>query len=76
MDDKPLELRDQLAINILNGILSREKDGGDVSNIMEYILLEKDHKMRHYGVNSAEKMVRISYAIADVMRKVRLTAFE
>jgi len=74
MDDKDnLNVRDKLAIEILNGFLA--SSGGD-SPQNQIISLFFSNLNYDYGLERLEKLVRVSYICADMMRKVRLTSFE
>jgi hypothetical protein len=75
-NEKSMELRDQLALSILNGLLSHSsKTEHSVESILNY-LLSKDEQLAKNGLIPAEELVRISYALADIMRKIRMSAFE
>jgi len=74
-DDKPLDLRDKLAIEILNGILASDKGHDRAADIINYINHENDNW--HQGaVERTEKIVRNCYKVADIIRKIRLSTFE
>lgn len=84
MDDKPLDLRDKIAIEILNGILAGAS-GATTESIHElhkavrnhYYYFDKDNPddkdSTHKGI---ERVCRYAYSIADIMRKVRLDTFK
>ena len=74
-DEKPLDLRDKLAMEVLNGLLSSGKDQSDVfmSNITYYLHNPDYEKGTSLEI---EKTIRSCYKVADIIRKVRLTAFE
>jgi len=71
-DEKPMELRDQLALSILNGLLSNSNNY-HAEYVMKY-LQEKDFQVAID--NTLEDLIRLSYRTADMMRKVRLSTFE
>jgi len=83
-DDKPIELRDKLAIEILNGLLASNQNAHDGTphGIVYGIGLELiasfsgDQARQDYGINLAEQYCRAAYRIADIMRRVRMQAFE
>lgn len=74
-DDKPIDLRDKLAIEILNAILSSDKGQDHADDIIQYINNEND-KWHDGAVERMEKIIRNCYKVADIMRKVRLSTFE
>ena len=74
-DEKPIELRDQIAISILNGILSSNIKKDSIQDIFEF-LFAKDKSQKEHANKQVENIVRISYGIADIVRKVRLSTFE
>ena len=76
-DEKPLDLRDKLAMEILNGILSNgsAKSAYNVEDIIIYSGL-KDQTVREAALVRMEQIIRYCYKVADIIRKVRLTAFE
>lgn len=84
--EKPLDLRDHLAIEVLNGILSNSKAGdtGDfVRDLLHYIHYDNESisdgerkKAQEGAAKRIEKLIRSCYKVADIMRKVRLSTFE
>jgi hypothetical protein len=74
--DKPLELRDQLALSILNGMMS--SGTGYIKWLIEhssYNISEHPNYQDSFEKHSAH-LIRLAYYLADQMRKIRLTAFE
>lgn len=82
-EEKPLDLRDKLALEILNGLLANDPTyySTNMGNV-----LGVGANIHHYHKSSfepdkekarlqAEELIRTAYMMADVMRKVRLTAF-
>lgn len=74
-DEKPFELRDKLAVEILNGILSSEQGGDRVADIIYYVNCDDENGARR-AVERMEKVICSCYRVADIMRKVRLSTFE
>ena len=74
-DEKPLDLRDKIAIEILGGMLANEKTSSMISEICSYHS-SKNLDDRNHAHKRAENVVRAAYVMADIVRKVRLTAFE
>jgi hypothetical protein len=73
-DEKPLDLRDKLAVEILNGLLA---SGGveQSGQLIHKYYSGKDEVDRERATILAERLIRTAYMMADIMRKVRLTAF-
>lgn len=70
-DEKPLDLRDKFAIEILGALISKNKDLGlynDYIIISGQPITENDAR--------AERIITIAYRMADIMRKIRLVPFE
>ncbi len=78
MDDEQMTLRDRFAMEVLNGILSNEKTGdtSDGFRAILHYLFHKDEHLRNGYRTIAEELVRSCYAMADIIRKVRLSTFE
>lgn len=74
-DDKRFDLRDKLAIEILNGILASDKGHNCAADIIQYINNENNIWHRA-AVERTEKIIRNCYKVADIIRKVRLSTFE
>ena len=82
-DDKPLDLRDKLALEILNGLLAGDptycsKHSGAIKGVGASITFYnslKNPRDQEEAKKKAEHLIRTSYMMADIMRKVRLTAF-
>lgn len=72
-DDDKMLLRDKLAIEILNGLLSTDGIKGMVS---EYCAYFEDKGNKDHVEMRMERLIRCSYKIADMMRKVRLATFD
>ena len=81
-DEKPMDLRDKLAIEIFNGVLSHsQKDTSYlIPDIIYYINYDgygpEADRLQDAATERIENMVRACYKVADIMRKVRLSAFE
>lgn len=82
-EEKPLDLRDKLAMEILNGLISHSKgDAGDlipdIAHYVNYTCEDKDaqNKIRHGAAKRLERVIRACYQAADIIRKVRLSSFE
>ena len=81
-EEKPMDLRDKLAIEILNGILSHSKNenNGIISDIVFYVNYDcvgpEADRLKEVHTQKVERVVRACYKVADIMRKVRLSAFE
>ncbi len=75
-DEKELDLRDKIALEILNGILSNASDNNSmvVADVRFYIN-HKDASIRDTAAERMEDLIRSCYRLADIVRKVRLTAF-
>ena len=82
-EEKPLDLRDKLALEILNGLLANDPTYyagglGSAKGIGAQIhhYYDSTHESdKEIAKLRAEKLIRTAYMMADVMRKVRLTAF-
>jgi len=80
-DEKPFDLRDKLAIEILQALITYHKPttssftGSDTAH---YFLCCFDNKDSNADscTRSMERLIRAAYKAADIMRKVRLSAFE
>lgn len=80
-EEKPLDLRDKLALEILNGLLSHSKN--DVGSLIRDIVYHLNYDgegpaavvTREQAAERIEEVVRSCYKVADIMRRVRLTAF-
>jgi hypothetical protein len=76
-DEKSFDLRDRLAIEILNGVLSNEGSKDRVSDIIDF--LGGDTNQTGWGqgaIKRVEILIRNCYKVADIIRKVRLSTFE
>lgn len=83
-DEKPLDLRDKMALEILNGLLAGDTNAGRGSSGTTYkglsveirkFYLSSDPENKERAKVYAEDLVRTAYMMADVMRKVRLDPF-
>lgn len=68
-DEEKFSLRDKLAMEILNGVLSGQTDATSA-------LLSDNPAWRRGAEEKAERITRSCYKLADLMRKARLTTFE
>lgn len=68
--ERPFELRDQMAMAILQGIMAANKT---FDWYTRYHRHNKDEDPSDYVF---EQMVRMSYRLADVARKIRLSPFK
>lgn len=79
-DEKPLELRDKLAIEIFNGILAHSKNdtGSLIIDIVHHINYDEpdSDRIEKNAARRIERVVQACYKVADIMRKVRLSAFK
>jgi hypothetical protein len=83
-DERPFDLRDKLAIEILNGVLSHSKSdtGNIISNVVHYISYDSEsdgqdkRRIEEVAAKQIERTIRACYKVADIMRRVRLSAFE
>jgi hypothetical protein len=70
-------LRDKFAIEILQAFISRE--GQSTANLVAEFMKGHEYDDPYFKREGEEKMealIRAAYKVADMMRKVRLTAFE
>jgi hypothetical protein len=74
-NEKPMELRDQLALQILQAIFCNEASKDFLITYI-YHFDDKDTSWAKNVNDRAEERIRAAYKIADIMRKVRLPAFE
>ena len=82
-EEKPLDLRDKLAIEILNGLISGDiqfygMGGTTPRSVAQHIYSYYDSDSvsdKEEAQRQSERLIRTAYMMADVMRKVRLTAF-
>jgi hypothetical protein len=81
-NEKPIDLRDKIALEVLNAIISNSRDGNsttqDILYYIEYDSSEdQENKIqRSYAEKRFTKIVRSCYRVADIVRKVRLSPFE
>ena len=81
-EEKPLELRDQMALSILNGLLSNSNISNllannstiSMSNIIAFF--DKENPKNNRAKEDTQKLIRFVYYLADQMRQVRLGSFE
>jgi hypothetical protein len=82
-DEKPFDLRDKIALELLNGLISSGniRSNDMIADLTEYMLYgnskdKGDLTMREFAVKRFEHIIRSCYVAADIMRKVRLSSFE
>ena len=68
-DEEEFLLRDKFAIEILAALLTK-------TSIAETISNKDDDEIGKLKFTNSTRLVRYSYKLADVMRKVRLGAFD
>lgn len=74
-DDNDIKFRDQCAIQILQAIIIRKGNADSTINgLIENI--DKDSDYSDFCFKKIEKYARISYKIADIMRKARIASFK
>lgn len=69
-EEKDFDLRDKIVCELLNGALAAGKDNDSSREILFYMAGNISNESR------IENMIRSCYRIANIMRKVRLVAFE
>jgi len=75
-DEKPIDLRDRIALEILNGIISHShREVYEARTFFDFINHPDENNQRHAATHF-EKLVRACYKAADIVRKVRLSSFE
>lgn len=84
-DEKPFDLRDRIAIEVLNGLVSNAnaRDGNDTyRDILYYLTYSHSYEdssareQQRCAEQRFERIIRNCYKVADIMRKVRLSTFE
>jgi hypothetical protein len=82
-DEKPMELRDQLALSILNGLIASNNSA--ISEKLKWSAHfnnpkpnfdSKGNSYKTIANNYSKELMEFAYYLADQMRKVRLTSFE
>jgi hypothetical protein len=73
-DEKPFDLRDKIALEVLNGILSNSKN--EKARVFLYELSNLDDGRKKYAEEEVRLLIRNCYKVAEIVRKVRLTTFE
>lgn len=73
-NEEDLSLRDKIAMQILQFILSGKEDSTGWT-VKDYVNLFDD-KDGEKCIKAMERKIRAAYKFADMMRKVRLTTFE
>jgi len=75
-DEKPIDIRDRIALEILNGIISHSH--GEIYEVKTFFdcINHPDKDNQKYAATHFEKLVRACYKAADIVRKVRLSSFE
>lgn len=74
-EEKPFDLRDRIAMEILNGVLSNDHGKNRAEDIDRFL----DNEDTDWGKDTpkrVERLIRNCYRVADIVRKVRLSAFE
>ena len=74
-DNKPLELRDQLALSILSGLLSSDNPNLEMNIIIGKFNSKVSDRKEMADIKTRE-LIELAYYLADQMRKVRLSSFE
>jgi hypothetical protein len=87
-DEKPLDLRDKLALEIINALIlgdpsyHKVKDPSSPYTVEDHIgtakKLVNNYNHNAYkgdAIEQMEKIARTAYKMADVMRKIRLEVF-
>ena len=72
-DEKPFDLRDQLAIAAMQALI--ESEVGEYRLAQRYISDRKDANLDDYQLDKMERIALAAYKMADAMRKARLKAF-
>jgi hypothetical protein len=83
-EEDSLTLRDKFAIEMLKIMFTaptaKNASMQDFNNTMSYVNIDGKHIDEHedfkYIERSLAKSMRAAYKIADIMRKVRMSAFE
>ena len=75
-DEKPLELRDRIALELLNGLISNGNSNNDTLSELQHYICHEDKGVRKTTEKKFEHWIRSCYKVADIMRKVRLSTFE
>ena len=71
-EEKPLDLRDKIAIEIFNGLVSC----GKFNNEDIILVLRKEGSLKEGAEERMETWIRGCYKAADTFRKIRLSSFE
>ena len=78
--DETLSIRDKIALEVLHALIARiPSKESPYSDPLKFFLEywdAKDHEQNKYANERMEHMVRTAYRIADIVRRVRLSAFE
>jgi hypothetical protein len=79
-EEKPMDLRDKMAMEILNGLLAgdpnRSNHEGASTFITHHFGKDMGEESKRWARNKAEQLIRTAYMMADIARKVRIGAFE
>lgn len=75
-EEKPTELRDHIALEILNGIISHSTPGSGLKMTLQNFFQDSDPQLRKYAEKHLEETIRNCYRVADIVRRVRLSTFE
>lgn len=71
-DKKEFSIRDQIAFAIMSQLMQRLQ----ADNIMSYINYGKHGDLIEFDEKRFDRLIRMSYKLADIVRKHRLAAFE
>lgn len=72
-EEKPIDLRDKFALEILNALVSKIKD-----NDLDFVVNHRNSSYQSYkdhAEKTADSLVQTAYYLADKMRKYRLVSF-
>jgi len=75
-DEKDIRFRDECAMRILTALLSRDDAKTAVNTMYCNAWPEGNKDWYKDGAERMEMWVRMSYKIADMMRRARLASFE
>ena len=70
-DEKPIDLRDQFAIEAMSAIIIARGD----APAYDYIN-ERAFEITDFQIEKMERIAIVAYKMADAMRRVRLKAFD
>lgn len=75
-DEDDIKFRDQCAREIMHSLLSRKDSDSTVNGLLENIDNPKNKDYVDYCLKRMDLYARVSYKIADIMRKARLATFK